>query len=273
MADIVDPFKKRAAPRPVGPTRSEERALEARAKQESIQSANMSQATAAADLAKAPIDRARAAQALKVDQATTPAQIAITQAEAERKQIELEKLRKERGFLTPQEQQALAANRVVLMIEGERQYKRALERGYRPDALGNKVTALLDKVPIVGKEAATLLRDPKAELAVQGERTFRQGALRSLTGAGDRKEEGPTVGEIYFPSPFQSNDKELRDQLAALRARQIATMKTAAGPALAPEQGATLPPAVVARLKEGVVTTFSNGQKWTKQGGKPKRVQ
>ena len=41
----------------------------------------------------------------------------------------------------------------------------------------------------------------------------------------------------------------------------------------APMQAAQLPPSAVAALKEGQVTTFRNGQKWTLQGGKPSRVQ
>ena len=35
----------------------------------------------------------------------------------------------------------------------------------------------------------------------------------------------------------------------------------------------TLPPAAKAQLKEGFVTTFSNGQKWTLKNGQPERVQ
>lgn len=36
--------------------------------------------------------------------------------------------------------------------------------------------------------------------------------------------------------------------------------------------GDTLPPEAVSKLKEGVITTFGNGQDWTLQGGQPKRV-
>jgi hypothetical protein len=47
-----------------------------------------------------------------------------------------------------------------------------------------------------------------------------------------------------------------------------------AAPAARPSQAATeLPPAARARLKEGVVTTFGNGQKWTLTDGVPARVQ
>jgi len=41
----------------------------------------------------------------------------------------------------------------------------------------------------------------------------------------------------------------------------------------APGGGGTLPPQAAAQLKEGFVTTFGNGQKWTLQGGKPTQVQ
>lgn len=37
--------------------------------------------------------------------------------------------------------------------------------------------------------------------------------------------------------------------------------------------GATIPAAAAARLKEGQVTTFANGQRWTLRGGKPVQVQ
>lgn len=43
-------------------------------------------------------------------------------------------------------------------------------------------------------------------------------------------------------------------------------------PAAAAAPSATLPPAVAAGLKEGVQTTFGNGQVWTKQNGAPVRV-
>ena len=41
----------------------------------------------------------------------------------------------------------------------------------------------------------------------------------------------------------------------------------------ASSQASALPPAAVSQLKEGFVTTFANGQKWTLQNGKPKQVQ
>lgn len=43
-------------------------------------------------------------------------------------------------------------------------------------------------------------------------------------------------------------------------------------PAQAPQAGG-LPPQAAAALKEGVVTTFANGQKWTLRGGQPVQVQ
>jgi hypothetical protein len=52
----------------------------------------------------------------------------------------------------------------------------------------------------------------------------------------------------------------------------------AAPPPAAPAPAATvpgptvLPPAAMARLREGTVTTFGNGQKWTLQGGQPVQV-
>lgn len=40
-----------------------------------------------------------------------------------------------------------------------------------------------------------------------------------------------------------------------------------------PEESTTLPPAAVSQLKEGIRTTFKNGQVWTMRGGQPVRLQ
>ncbi len=40
----------------------------------------------------------------------------------------------------------------------------------------------------------------------------------------------------------------------------------------APQQAVTLPPAALAQIREGHITQFGNGTKWTLQGGKPVRV-
>ena len=48
---------------------------------------------------------------------------------------------------------------------------------------------------------------------------------------------------------------------------------TSGTPAPAPAPApAALPPAALAQLKEGVVTTFANGQQWKLQNGKPVKV-
>lgn len=54
-----------------------------------------------------------------------------------------------------------------------------------------------------------------------------------------------------------------------LSPKSISVMKRLEGAAPTPEN-ANLPP--IDKLKEGQVTTFSNGQKWTMQGGKPVQV-
>ena len=46
----------------------------------------------------------------------------------------------------------------------------------------------------------------------------------------------------------------------------------AAAPKPQPQAGGALPAAAAARLKEGVTTTFANGQTWMLQGGKPVQV-
>jgi hypothetical protein len=53
------------------------------------------------------------------------------------------------------------------------------------------------------------------------------------------------------------------------------TTRQPVGPQAAPKASAqaTLPPQAKAQLRDGVTTTFKNGQKWTLQNGQPVRVQ
>ena len=65
--------------------------------------------------------------------------------------------------------------------------------------------------------------------------------------------------------------------LRQLPADLIAPGKTSAAPSQAAPQQAPatggLPPQAVSQLKEGTITTFANGQKWTIKDGKPQQVQ
>ncbi len=51
-----------------------------------------------------------------------------------------------------------------------------------------------------------------------------------------------------------------------------AAVNKAQGTVPAAPAAPALPPAAVSQLKEGEVTTFANGQKWTLRGGKPVQV-
>lgn len=208
-----------------------------------IDSARMSQANAAQDLLKAPIDRARAAQALRVDQALQDATIRKGIADAGKAEVEELAARIKARYPEMSESQALASARYVNMDEGNKLYEGALKKGYKPDALGNKLTFMLEKIPGFGQETADWIRSPMAEQAALGERVYKAGQLRAETGAGDRATEGPDVRTRTFPSPFTTDSPERREQLRRIRQEQIAVQRRIAGPGAEPQLPPGLTPA------------------------------
>jgi len=68
---------------------------------------------------------------------------------------------------------------------------------------------------------------------------------------------------------LEEADKVNAEQLASLRTR---FKGREAGGAAAPAES-SIPPEAIKALKEGQVTTFENGQKWTLKAGKPEQVQ
>lgn len=221
FADLIPGAKKARAP-----TAVQNRRLEMGATGESIESANVNQAQGRTALA---VDSAVVSS--DIDKRRADAERAKT--EAERAKIEIEAARLKARYPEMTDAQRTAAARAVVMQRGEALYQKALKQGYKPEALGNKVTDALSNLPWnIGDPAADFLRDPKAEMAVQGERLFTEGALRTMTGAAGPKEERPQTKMQYFPNPWQSGSPDLRRDLEALRKEQIETARRAAGPAL-----------------------------------------
>ncbi len=221
--DLIPGAKPKAAAR--APTAVEGRRLQNAATGESIQSANVNQA--------------QGETALQKERATMQAQIAKTQADAQKSALELIALQQQQGFLNLKDQQALAAARAVLMMSGERMYGKAVAGGYEPTALRNQVASVAEGIPFMpsgfGQGVGDFIRDPVSEMGKQGERVFTEGALRTVTGAAGPQEERPETKMQYFPSAWQSRNDKLRAEMAALRTKQIATSKAVAGPALGVE--------------------------------------
>lgn len=67
-------------------------------------------------------------------------------------------------------------------------------------------------------------------------------------------------------------DADYDAQIKDLKGKFSPTNSGAPQPRAAPAQTDMPPPEAVQALKEGQVTTFENGQKWTLKGGKPERV-
>lgn len=81
------------------------------------------------------------------------------------------------------------------------------------------------------------------------------------------------AGETLTAGEQKVYDDAIRsDPLARFLALTQAGGATPAAATAAPAAAETLPPEAVKQLKEGVVTTFQNGQKWTLKGGKPTKV-
>lgn len=225
----------KTAPNPI----EQKRRLEPLQAQESINASRMSQATAAADLRKAPTDLARAQVALGVDRAIADAEIrkAIAQADISEQEAVAARIKARYPQLT--EAQATAAARVVLMEEGNKLYASARKQGFEPTNMMNRLASVAKAVPVAGEGLADIIRSPAQERAALGERLFTEGALRTVTGAAGPKEERPEVRTQYFPSPWQSPNRQTRNDLEAIRNRQIATIRNVAGPAASP--ATTLP--------------------------------
>lgn len=227
---IVDPFD--SGPKGKPSPRVRQRDLQMRATEEDIKTAPLRRAQIGADLDKAPVDKARASVALNVDQRTADAQVKKAIADAERAELETLRFKYQKDFPELKEAQSVAAARAILMEEGNTLYEDAVSKGYEPSKLGNRVTNMLDGIPVVGRGMADLIRSPVAERAVLGQDVFTEGALRTVTGAAGPKEERPQTKIQYFPTPWQSDDPQLRNKLSALRRRQLETAKRIAGPAL-----------------------------------------
>lgn len=219
---------------PRAPTRARANEVQLRGAEASIDNARASQAVAGETLKTAPITRANAASDLNVARATEDARIRkeLASADVVEQQAVAARLKAKYPDLT--EQQSLAAARYILMDEGEKLYQTALKSGYEPTSGGNRVASVAKNLPFVGNEdLADLIRDPISERAAAGERLFTAGALRQETGMGGPKEERPGITRQYYPTAWQSKNPRFRKELEAVRRRQIATMRTVAGPAVA----------------------------------------
>jgi hypothetical protein len=230
FADLI-PGATPSRAAPAAPTRQRERALQVQQTQEAIRSSRLGQAATAADLAKAPVDKARAETALTVDQATADANIRKAVAQAEIAEFDALKARFQAQYPQLTEAQATAAARVVLMEEGNRIYNEARRKGYEPTATTNRLASMAAAIPVAGPGLSDVVRSPLEERAALGERLFTEGALRTVTGAAGPKDERPEVKGQYFPTPWQSPDRKTREELDRVRARQIQTIRGVAGPA------------------------------------------
>ena len=230
-------FSPVAAPKP-NPI-EQKRRLEPMQAQESINASRMSQAATAQDLLKAPIDRARAVTSLSVERALADAEIRKGLATADKAELEAIAARVKARYPDLSEAQATAAARVVLMEEGNKLYGKARTQGFEPTSGMNRIASLAKAVPIAGEGLADFIRTPVQERAALGERLFTEGALRTVTGAAGPAGERPEVKSQYFPTPWQSGDRNLRRELEEVRARQIATIRNVAGPAVVGAPAAT----------------------------------
>lgn len=110
----------------------------------------------------------------------------------------------------------------------------------------------------------------KQELTTQHRTIMEQIAANNMLNAADR--------DRLLKESAKNRDDQLA-KLEELRARMrtnsspaatVPNKDTAKAPAGDP---LALPQEAIQQLKEGVVTTFGNGQKWTLEGGKPKKVE
>ena len=229
FADLIPGNK---APVRRAPTRSNVSSAQLRATEASTASSRASQAVAGANLAQAPIDKARAATALSFENAVKDARIRKELAEAETADLALAAAKVKARYPELSATQSTAAARYILMDRGETIYQKALKAGFEPTTLRNQVASVVRGVPKFGRSLAEWVADPSAELAEVGKQSFNEGALRTVTGAAGPSEERPETARQYFPTEWQSKNASLRKELAETRRAQRESMKAIAGPAV-----------------------------------------
>ena len=229
FADLIPGNK---APVRRAPTRSDVSSAQLRATEASTASSRASQAVAGANLAQAPIDKARAATALSFENAVKDARIRKELAEAETADLALAAAKVKARYPELSATQSTAAARYILMDRGETIYQKALKAGFEPTTLRNQVASVVRGVPKFGRSLAEWVADPSAELAEVGKQSFNEGALRTVTGAAGPSEERPETARQYFPTEWQSKNASLRKELAETRRAQRESMKAIAGPAV-----------------------------------------
>jgi hypothetical protein len=147
---------------------------------------------------------------------------------------------------------------------------RELEGKYSPSSIASKTA--MEALGPVGWAANSAL-SPSDQKAEQAQRDFVNAVLRPESGAVINPSEFDNARKQYFPQPGDS--KEVKEQKAKNRRTKIeGLLKEVPEKQRIPipaENEAKSPP--IDKLKEGHVTTFSNGQKWTMQSGQPVQVE
>jgi hypothetical protein len=176
----------------------------------------------------------RLADALKsVDLGDAPAKSSKTVTDAERAKIDARKAvsdaeiaelnavkaRKAAGLPEYTEAENKARSGFVLMKQGEKLYKDAVQKGYDPGYYKNVIGNVAETIPGIGPIISGSIRDQYGRMGRQGERAFMEGYKRKLSGAavGEKKEEPSMLATIFPQSGINTPSK--MDRAAALAIR------------------------------------------------------
>ena len=158
------------------------------------------------------------------------AELAKTPAELTRLNLQVQQLQadiaKGPGFT---ESQAKSMARYVNEKMGEIMYQYAVRNKYEPTDISNKIANTAEGIPKAGPYISDWIRNPVAEIARTGERTFQEGIKRELTGAATNLQEPGQVAVQYHPHPWQSINPVNREFQKSLRDQQIAAAARSAG--------------------------------------------
>lgn len=273
MVDLFADIPKASARR--APTAVQGRELQNAQTGESIESANANQAQIGVNLA--------------VDRPVIESDIAKRRADSSKSQIDaLEanvRSRTPGGFATSEERQT--AYHYGILTDSENRIRGALQKDKTAE-IAPLIPEVAERLPL-GDLIANSITAPARRIVRSNQMDMLDSALWLTTGAAYTPKQLEIKYRAYFPQPF--DDPGTRKEKAAklnnmiLLAKKRAAMGLAApgptgpaGPAGAGgprgvQPAAQLPAAVAAKLQEGVVTTFGNGQKWTKRNGVPQQVQ
>jgi hypothetical protein len=185
-------------------------------------SRRLADALKSVDLGDAPAKSSKTVT--DAERAKTDAAKAISDAEIAR--LAAEKARRAANLPEYTDAENKARSGFVLMKQGEKLYKEAVQKGYDPGHIKNVIANVAETIPGIGATVSGSIRDDYSRIGRQGELAFTEGYKRKLSGSavGEKKEEPNMLATIF---PQRSIFTPTKMDRAAALATRLAVMEDA----------------------------------------------